>query len=432
MKNNYLLEIQDEEIIRLILEEFPGEFTLTKRLVNRKLARKEYEKAHQIIEQYGLNAGEFHFPQNVRQVIKDQYRVAAIFPFLADLLEPSPGNKFNQSALDLYQGMVLANDSLSKAGIIIELVSYDTERKVEKVEQLMNQDEMKSLDVLIGPLFSDELKPVAEFSVNNNVPVINPISNSFEFIRDNPNALLLQPDYRILGEASAESLSKRKLKRPCVVLYGDTPKDSILAASFLKRAKELEMNIAFTRYVTRTNSSDVWTTLVTPTKYDKFKNPIEFQLKRDSIGSIFVASDNELIFTKVISSVDRRADSVIVVGMDTWLEKPGMDFDKFERLHIMMSSPEYSDVHSEEFRNFRNKYISKYGVIPSSFAKNGFESMMLIGLALKEHGVNFISKLQQQPSVWGILKRTYNFQDSQCNKKVPFVIFEYGELRLID
>jgi hypothetical protein len=40
-------------------------------------------------------------------------------------------------------------------------------------------------------------------------------------------------------------------------------------------------------------------TLATPTEFDKWKNPIEFKLKRNSLGFIYVASDNPLIFSKV-------------------------------------------------------------------------------------------------------------------------------------
>lgn len=431
MKNNYLLQVYDDEVISLILEEYPGELTLVKRWITRKLAKREYDKARQIIEQYGLREDEFYFPKRLREVKKDTYRVAALFPFVTSMLEPLPGNKFNQSTLDLYQGMMLANDSLMDADIDIELVSYDTERKVEQVKNLMAMDEMKSVDVLFGPLFSDELVPVAEFSKNYMVPMVNPISNSPEYIKDNPYSILLQPDYDIIGKESAEALSKRNLRRPCAVIYGDQPRDSIMVASFLKRAEELNLKIAFTKYVERSKSHEVLTVLMSPTKHDKFGYPVEFTLKKDSIGSIFVASDDELIFTKVIRSVDLRADSVIILGMNSWLTKPGMEFEKFERLNIMMSSPDYVDIYSPEYQQFRSNYIEKYGSVPSPFARIGYESMLMLGAQLKEHGLEFVSKIQTGYPFTGMFKRMYDFNESQCNKEVPFVTFEYGELRIL-
>ena len=168
------------------------------------------------------------------------------------------------------------------------------------------------------------------------------------------------------------------------------------------------------------------------TKYDRFKNPVEFTLKSDSIGSVFVASDDELIFTKVISSIDRRADSVIIVGHHSWIDKPSMDFDKFERLHIMMAAPGFTQVFNPEFQTFRTRYAKVFGVMPSAFSEVGFECMMMVGKGLKEHGSELISGLQQVQAIQGVLGRKYRYADRQSNSVVPFIIFENGELRVLD
>jgi tetratricopeptide (TPR) repeat protein len=431
MKKNYLVKIYDEEVIRLLMEEFPGEVFLLKRLINRKIAKGEFERAKELIKSNGLDTAEFYIPE-MKPVFKEKYRVAALFPFLSQELDPSPGAKRNQSTLDLYQGMKFAIDSLEKLEIKIELAAYDTERQSETVAQLMSMKEMKSADVLVGPLFMDEMPVVSEFSKGNKIPMVNPISSNADYVVDNPNALLLQPDFARLGAASAEALAKRKIKRPCVVVYGESPKDTTMAFSFLRRAEELGIKVAFTKEIEKESSSEVYSILANATKFDKYRNPIEFTLKRDSIGSVFVASDDELIFTKVISSIDRRADSVIIVGQDTWIDKPSMDLDKFERLHIMMTSPGYTDVFSGAYQNFRRRYAGAYGVMPSPLTKVGFECMMMIGKGLKEYGSGFISGFQTAGEVPGALGRVYRYEESQCNKEVPFVIFENGELRRLD
>lgn len=430
MKNNFLYQLDDEAVVRLILEEFPGEVPVLKRLINRKISNGEYKGARELIAANGLSENEFVFPEQ-KMTIKDKYRVAALFPFLSFDLDPSPGAKRNQSTLDLYQGMKLATDSLISLGTMIDLVGYDTEREVGKVAALMALEEIKSADVLVGPLFADEMAPVQSYCKANQVPMVNPISNNPTYLFNNPNSLLVQPDFETIGRASAEALAKRKIKKPCVVFFGDNRKDSVMAAAFLKRAEELNIRIAIVQGIAKGNSTEVYSTLVTPTKFDKFRNPIEFELKKDSIGSVFVASDDELIFTKVISSIDRRADSVIIVGQDTWIDKPSMDLDKFERLHIMMSSPSYTDIFSFEYKQFQKPYASRFGVLPTSFAKIGFECMMFIGKALSQYGTEFISELQKSPEIIGSFQRTYRFQDAQCNKDVPFVHFENGELRLL-
>jgi ABC-type branched-subunit amino acid transport system substrate-binding protein len=431
MKRNFLTKIYDEEVIKLLLEEFPGEAYLLKRLVTRKILKGEYTAARELVALNGLDTLEFPIPK-MKPVLKDKYRVAALFPFLAEALDPSPGSKLNQATLDLYQGMKFATDSLRASGVNIELVGYDTERLVEKVGRILALEEMKSADVLVGPLFSEEVPPVIEFAKKHNVLMVNPISNNGEYIKDNPNGLLLQPDYETLGRASAEALAKRNLKRPCVVIYGETTRDTTMAFAFLKRAKELNIKISLEQQIARENTSDIYSILVNATKYDKFKNPVEFTLKKDSIGSVFVASEDELIFTKVISSIDRRADSVIIVGQHSWIDKPSMDFDKFERLHIMMAAPGFTQVFSPEFQTFRTRYARVFGVMPSAYSEIGFECMMVVGMGLKEHGSALISGLQQVPEIQGVLGRKYRYADRQSNSVVPFIIFENGDLRLLD
>lgn len=429
MKNTYLLQLYDEEVVRLILEEFPGETALLKRQIYRYVAKGNYDKARELILANGLNEREFNFPEKRKIELKDEYRVAALFPFLANSLDPSPGIKRNQSTLDLYAGMRFAVDSLSLLGIRIELLAYDTERKPEVVKALMEKEEMKSVDLLIGPLFADELVPVTDFSVTNYVPMINPVSFSNEFVKDNSNAILFQPDFSTIGSSAAEALHNRKLKKPCIVIYGEAEKDSIMAFSFNKRAEELGVKVVLTRQITREHSAQVYNTLVDPTKFDKFRNPIEFKLKKDSISSIFVASDDELIFTKVISSVDRRGDSIIIVGHDTWIEKPSMDLDKFERLHIMMSAPGYSEVLNSEYLNFRKAFAEVTGTVPTAYSKIGFECMMFIGRSLQQWGSGFIEGLTRSDTQNGVLGRTYKLSETRCNKSVPFAIFKDGVLQ---
>lgn len=431
MKNFYLFRIYDEEVVRLILEEFPGETALLKRLIVRKIGKGEYAEAKDWIGLNGLDTAEFKFPESRKSIFKEQYRAAVLFPFLSETLEPSPGAKRNQSTLDLFQGMQMAADSLATFGINIELAAYDTERQPEKVAKLIEMSEMRSADLVIGPLFLDEMNRASEFSVKNQIALVNPISNSADYVRDNPNAILLQPDFSMLGLASAEALASRKINKPTVVLYGEAAKDSIMAFSFLKRAEELNLKIVLFRKIFKATSEEVYTILVNPTKYDRFRNPIEFKLKKDSIGSIFVASDDELIFTKVISSIDRRADSVIIVGQDSWIDKPSMDFDKFERMHIMMSSPTFTDVFSKEYQQFRKRYATRYGVMPTTLSKTGFESLMFLGQSLKVHGNGFVNALNATGDIPGALGKTYRFEGSQWNRKVPFVIFEDGALRAL-
>ena len=166
--------------------------------------------------------------------------------------------------------------------------------------------------------------------------------------------------------------------------------------------------------------------LATPTEYDEFNYPKEFTLKKDSVGTIFVASDEALIYTKVLSGVETRNDGIVVIGSENWLDKA--DLELFERRGVVLASPNFARSASRNYQAFARRYIKKHGVIPSEFARTGFECMLLFGQQLKKNGVYFQEALQREAFIPGFLSEGFNYQDARDNQVVPFIHFEEGEL----
>lgn len=175
------------------------------------------------------------------------------------------------------------------------------------------------------------------------------------------------------------------------------------------------------------NSADILATLATPTDYDEWKNPKQFKLKLDSLGSIFVASDDPLIYTKVINSVETRGDSILVIGQESWLEDGTVNFTKLEKIKSIFAAPNYSSVTSSPYLQFRKKYLHKHGLLPSAYAEKGFEFTMMMGHAFKKYGAHFQEGLTKE-KLNGVLSGGYQMQDTRDNGVVPFVIFRKGLL----
>src|SRR5262249_39378243 len=146
-----------------------------------------------------------------------------------------------------------------------------------------------------------------------------PVSNNTEFIGKDPFALLYQPSHETLGTKSAEYVSSKIRRKNCMIYFGDTPKDSVKAYSFARKAKDLGVKIVWMEEIHKETSIKIFSDLATGTEFDEYKNPKEFKLKKDSIGSIYVATDDPVIYTKVISGVEARGDSVVIVGNENWI-----------------------------------------------------------------------------------------------------------------
>src|SRR5690606_8508270 len=159
------------------------------------------------------------------------------------------------------------------------------------------------------------------------VNVVNPFSNNTDLIGANPYAFLFQPSSETIGRRAAEYIAAHARKKQCMVFYGE--RDSVQAASFIQKASELGIQVVADTMIQKEAAGEIMTILATATEYDEFKFPSEFTLKKDSIGSIYVASDDPLIYTKVISSVETRGDSILVVGSENWIEDTAVAFEKF-------------------------------------------------------------------------------------------------------
>jgi len=362
-------------------------------------------------------------------VYKDIYAVSVLFPFLVNTLEPTPYKKKNQLLLDLYEGMKLAVDTLSKQGINLSLRAYDTERNTDKLRKILETEELKSTDLLVGAMYSEENKPAQEFSLTNRINIFNPLSNNSENLDKNPYAFLFQPSFETLGKKSADFVSAKARKKNCMVFYGTSKRDSVLAASFVEEANANGLKILASQRITKDAAGKIITLLATATEFDEFNYPSQFTLKKDSIGSIFVASDDALIYSKVLGSVETRNDSILVVGSESWLDQA--NFEKFQRLGIVLASPNYTAINNRNYLAFVRKFVRVHGRTPTNYAKLGYEFMLFAGQQLKKNGVYFQDALNKEPFIKGVLVDGYNFQQSHDNQHVPFVRFENGELVMV-
>lgn len=435
LKKLALTKVDDVETLKMMLEENPHDeqisFSLAK-AIGKQIIQTDAGLFDSLMAEFNWNKDDFLSSEALKPVFKNRYRIALMLPFRVSALDAGPGKKRSQNVLDIYQGMKLAADSLLGEGVLVDLMAYDTDHDPEVIKKLLKEEELKTADVIVGPLFLEDAKPVQEFSESNKINLfVHPLSYNSDFIGQNPFAFLYQPSHATLGEKSAELLAAKSSNKNCFVFYGESPKDSVMAWSFIRTATKLGIKINYVEEVRTETSTDLLATLATPTEFDEWKNPKQFKLKLDSIGSVFVASDDPLIYTKVINSVESRGDSILVIGQESWLEDNSVELSKFERISVALASPNYAPVSYAPYLEFRRKYLQAHGVLPSGYAQKGYEFLMVLGHSLKKYGVYFQEDLKTS-RVPGVLTSGYQMLPTHDNGLVPFVSFKQGRLEPIN
>ncbi|MCD9015390.1 type 1 periplasmic-binding domain-containing protein [Parachryseolinea silvisoli] len=435
LKTKALSDLQDAETLRMMREEYPKDETIGK-LLAAALAKdltdpESRTQLEALVDQLHLKKTEY-IPEAPKSYKKDIYTVSVLMPFMVQTLEPSPGRKKNQIVLDFYEGMKQAVDTLAKQGVKISLRAYDTERSTTKLRTALALPELKSTDLLVGPFFHEENPLLKEFSQQQKINLFNPLANSSDLISNNPYGYLFQPSEETLGQKAGAFVAAHARKKNCIVYYGTSRRDSVLAANFIQQARQDGVKILSSQRIAREGVAKILTTLATPTEYDEFKYPKQFTLKKDSLGSIFVATDEALIYTKVLSGVETRGDSVLVIGSESWLDQPTVDLEKYNILPIVLEAPNYAQPDAVHYRAFFHKYVHTHGRTPSAYARMGYEFMLFAGLQLRDNGVYFQDGLSRQAFVPGSLTTGYNYQFSHDNQLVPFIRFRHGKATVVD
>jgi tetratricopeptide (TPR) repeat protein len=434
-KKAALAPITDGETLKMMLEEYPKDATIARALAT-LLAKDQTNPEDKVflenlIVRFNFKKTDF-IAEAPSSYFKDVYSVSVLLPFMVNTLEPSPAPKRNQSVLDLYEGMKQAVDTLGKQGVKLSLRAYDTEWKVDKIKTILNTEELKNTDLVLGPFFQDEAKPIQEFSSANRVNTFNPVHNNSELIDANPYAFLYQPSVETLGKKSGEFLAAYAKKKNCMVFYGTSKRDSLLATSFIQAAYKNGLKVMAAHKVRKDATELIFDILTTATEFDDFKNPIQFTLNKDSLGSIFVASDEALIYAKVVSSIEKRRDQIIVLGSERWInQSSSIDLEKFQTLPIVLTAPNFTNPLKPATTAFEKKYIRTHGRPASDYAAMGYELMMILGNQLKKNGVYFQEAMAKAP-VNGFLTEGVNYQQGRSNALVPFIRFTDGNFVVIE
>ena len=101
-------------------------------------------------------------------------KAAVMLPFMTD----GKGNRDEQTRMvEYYEGFLMAVDSLKEKGVSIDLYSYDTHNNTSSIKNILDRSELKSMDIIFGPAYPDQVKPVAEFAKKNNIRLVVPFTS---------------------------------------------------------------------------------------------------------------------------------------------------------------------------------------------------------------------------------------------------------------
>ncbi|MDD3321295.1 MAG: LysM peptidoglycan-binding domain-containing protein [Paludibacter sp.] len=117
-------------------------------------------------------------------------RIAFLLPFMLD----SP--KYDASTdrfVNFYAGSLLALKEAKENGASFQVYTYDTGKTEDKLMSVLSNDELKSMDMIIGPAYSNQVSMMANFAKNNKIKTLIPFSSKIAEIDQNPYLFQFNP-----------------------------------------------------------------------------------------------------------------------------------------------------------------------------------------------------------------------------------------------
>jgi ABC-type branched-subunit amino acid transport system substrate-binding protein len=420
LKKHYLAQVTDMAVLKNLQKKYPEDKALAGVVVDKLLMSPddgEVKLARQLDTKFKFGKVK-ELEEQKKVSLKEEYNVAVLFPFQPDNLLVTDKPRNNQFALDMYVGIKMAQEQLIANGVKINVYAYDIGPDGDKMLNLINLPEFSAMDLLIGPLYSASNKAAVSFANERNIALINPISTNAQLVENNPAAYLLQPSAEQQVKQAAEYAFAGFEKKPAVIFYGATPKDSALAQNYRRFFEQKGGKVsAFTK--------------LSLTDVARVSKTFE-ELDQQNTGHVFIATDNTNIIANFINALERKSSTFPVLTLPNWLEQRMISFEQLERRNVHFIYPEFVEFNADTVQAFRKSYIARRNIVPSIYSYQGYDMMLFFGQLLAEHGTYFHQALHQQPPVRGVIMPGYNYNGSNVNQYVPLVKFDKANLVLVN
>lgn len=431
LRSSFVRKIEEVSTLKRLQETYPQDRVIALTLVNAMARQSATDRDTDLMEklrvEFKIAPEEVSFSFIPPSVKKDEYKVGVIMPFFFTEVMPYRDDISNPFVFEFVEGMQMARKMLEDQGKKLKFFYYDNENDLEKTKEILSKPELKGMDMLFAPLFPQTSDLVAAFGLENKIITINPLSNHSPATEENPYAYMFKPSLSNMAETAADYAKKTFYNKNAIVYYGTSQRDSILAANYVRFLREDSFQFVWIEKIDAAGSRKILDRLTA--KYtDQFQMEV-FDIATDSIGHIFVASENEVIAANTISAVEIRGDKIPVFGFENWLQFKFVSYEQLERLGLLMLAPNYVDTSRPELQKFRERYFNATKKMPGDFAFNGFESLYFFGNLLATHGTFFQNELETSSFHKGYLSSGFYFQNSSSNRYVPLVRIYKGTLR---
>lgn len=319
------------------------------------------------------------------EVRESTYDVALLIPFRLMDYDMAELDANNAKFAHFYSGLKMALGK-SDADIRIRIRTYQTNRKLSDVEQILAELERDMPDLIIGPYETDALSKAASFAKDNEIPLISPWKASNRVTSDNLFYLQMRPNVPSYYDAILKHMNASFDRESIRVISNANGRDKSIIS-----------------YIQKSNQEKSILPLVEPLK--------EFQISEDSLlysdslifrdvfeegANVFflpqynVAKDEGFIYECLRKlNAEKGNRDIYVYTMPITLNSDKVDLNILKNLHIRVCEYKYADDRDPIIQRFKNDFYQSYGWLPNEDSYFGYDMMNFVLYGLEKYGKYF-------------------------------------------
>ncbi len=292
----------------------------------------------------------------------ERKKLALLLPFNVSRIENDTVNsitarlkkdKFLNMTLDFYSGALMAIDSAKTLGLNVDIKILDSQetKNSSALAALAKSNNLEESDAIIGPFYQANVEKMAEIVLQNQIPVISPLSkeNEVKFV----NIFQSVPNPDAVKNAMFDYMRNKGGNMIAVV---DKKKGSVI--------KFISDNHKDVRFAPLTATGGITA------------ESIKSLLVKDKMNYVIMETENTSMIkgtiATLISALATFRVQLVILEPNETLDTDEINFSSLTKLKLMYPAVSRENE-STEALIFEKEYKKKNKVYPSVFATRGFD-----------------------------------------------------------
>lgn len=332
-------------------------------------------------------------------------RISLVLPFFTNksdsIIVNCPENtnctidKISENSFQIYNGVKIALRDLKELGYNLELNVFDSKYDTNTIKEIFQDTLFKSSNLIIGPLYSKNIKMMRVFSKNSHIPMISPYNIPSQALFNYPDLFKIQP--------SRSTQSKE------MAIYIKNSKDdyNILLLSDVEDNKSKVYGNIFsdafndTIYLIKDSLKEVDSILPTLLKRgDDWSHLLDKLSKKKSNLIIIISNQVPFItyaFNKIIefsNSQEHYKSDFEIFGFEDIYRIKTIDVIYKNKFNLHFVSKGIPDLNSNRIAEFKDKYRDFLSAEPTKYSYLGYDIVKSIFMKIYPDKLNSESYYQ--------------------------------------